>query len=309
MITENGKKVIETILGNDFLEHLEKSEVTGGLVKLNTLTALPPEEIKIALQIVPRTILSFLFANLRPKKENESCDLPLPFSPNSFLHVDKKGPDNYSGYIVDEGKKKIEFKHRSLPGIGLMLLTTFELYDLSLLDEVKNKQPEAKEQKLQDIIDERLQLHSLIQSVVDNKISQREAINKLITERLQSHIMSLNTEPQEHEEAEDDFQEEEYEEIVDKKSKLRQFIEDRNKTSLSQEDVEKSEINCPDCTAALYKKADNKISLCICYGDFYKKEIDIKKSQKTGEYRLKFPKSFDSENIEMLLEAIKNKGI
>lgn len=298
MFGEKDAKIVSSILGDDFIEELAKSEIGGGLIKLNTQTALDPEEIRIALQVVPRTVLSYLFAHLKYRPVNDIIDLDLPFAINAKLHLNKKGPDNYSGEIIKDGKKCYEIKHRSIPGIGLILLTTFELYDLSLLDEIKQtlpKEEDDKAEKLQDMIDSRLTMHRLVQDVVDKRLSEREAIDRLIKEKLHSHIMQVNT-PQEEEEPMEQT----------KKSKLREFLESREKKRDESFEMDKSEISCPDCGTSLHKNQEKSIKLCICYGDHMNKEIKIQK-QEDGKVKLKFPKSFDIDNIEMLLEAVKRK--
>ena len=288
----NNKQInlVKSILGDDIFEELEKSEIH----KLNTNTSLDPEEIKLALQIVPRYILSYLFAHLKHRATGDIIDLELPFA-DAQLHVNKQGPDNYRGEIYQDGKKVLEFLHRSLPSIGLLLLSTFELYDMALLDEVKEDgEASEKEEKLQDVIDERLSLNRLICDVVDKRISEREAIDKLIKDKLHEHIFTVSQ-----------IKEEEPMEQESKKNKLKSFLESREKRRVEHVELDKSEIHCPDCTTTLYKGEDN-IKLCICYGQYHNKHIKFEKTE-NGKVELKFPKSFDIDDVEMLLDALKNK--
>lgn len=280
--------LVKNILGDDIFDTLEKYEIH----KLSTQTVVDPVEIKTALQIVPRSILGWLFANLRNLELDKTTDIELPFC-DGILSIIKYSSDNYSGNILSKSDKKklVEFKYRSLPSIGLLILTTFELYDINLLDEIKEDKSE-KVEKLQDIIDERLSLHKLISDVVDKRISEREAINKLIHEKLHSHVTMVNIEQQE--------------EPMNKKSKLRSFLEARETKKDSIIQVDKSEIKCPDCDTTLYKGEDH-IKLCICYGNHINKKIKINKTENGA--KLKFPKKFDIENVEMLLDAIKGKSI
>lgn len=298
MLSDKDVLVITSILGDDIFEALKKSEISGGLYKPDTNTALDPSEIKIALEIVPRTILSFLMAHLKHKMVGEVCKVDLPFAPGAILECHKLGPDNYSGEIIKEGKKHATFKHRSLPGIGLIILTTFELYDLSQIDERKASEDNSKVEKLQEIIDGRLELHRLIKDVVDKRISERAAIDMLIRERLNNHILSAQGSDKESEE----------EEVpMDKKSKLKEFLESREKKRQEPVEMDKSEIHCPDCGSTLFKnESDKKIKLCICYGENMNKEIKFTKAE-GGKVKLKFPKTFDIENIEMLLDALKKR--
>jgi len=280
--------LVKSILGDDIFEELEKSAIH----KLNTNTAVEPEEIKVALQIVPRSVLSYLFQELKYKPTGDVCELDLPFAPAKVL-INKRGPDNYSGEIIKEGERVLRFENRSLPSIGLLLLTTFELYDLSLLDEIKkNPAPKNEVDKLQDIIDQRLSMTRMVQEVVDRKLSAREAIDRLIKEKLSHHMMFA-------------IKEEEHNPVEEKKSKLRQFLE--NKESRRQEhiDLDKKEVNCPDCSSTLYK-GDKFIKLCLCYGEYLNKEIKILKKE-DGRIQLKFPKKFNIDNVEMLLDALKKK--
>jgi hypothetical protein len=298
MFSDKDMNIITSVLGDEFVSDLKKSEVGGGLFKKTTKTVLDPAELKIALQIVPRTILSFLFAHLKHRHNGDVIDLPLPFAENALLHLNKKGPDNYNGEVIQNGEVLYEIKHRSIPGIGLILLTTFELYDLSLLEEVKQSREEQKEDcvtdKLQDMIDSKLMMHRFVQDVVDRRISEKEAIDKLVKERLHAHIMQVNT-PKVEEPME-----------ADKKSKLREFLESREQKREEAIELDKHEIHCLDCGSTLHNNNEPNLTLCICYGDFHNKTIKIKK-QETGKVKLKFPKSFDIDNVEMLLETLKNK--
>ena len=89
--------ILKNILGDDIFDVLKKYEI----YKPESKTALSPDEIKVALQIVPRTILNVLFAELKWLDKNESKDVDLNFlCSDSKLHVTKHVKDNYSGEIV-----------------------------------------------------------------------------------------------------------------------------------------------------------------------------------------------------------------
>ncbi|HLD91704.1 MAG TPA: hypothetical protein VI911_11955 [Patescibacteria group bacterium] len=295
---EKERNLIKRLLGEDILDKLEKSEISGGILKLNTNTVTDPNDIKIALQIVPRSVLSYLFMNLKDKQIGDIIDLDLPFA-EAKLHINKLSPDNYSGDLVKEGKKIAEFKYRSLPSIGLILMSSLELYDTDQLNRLGPADYQSdKAESLQNLIDERLKLYDLVHSVVDKKISEREAIKDLIHQRITSELfrpqITIAPQPEEPE--------------PDKKSKLKQFLEDRvNRAPVKEESIEmdKKEIKCPDCGGILCK-GDDKISPCICFGENMGKEIKVKKIE-NGRVKIKFPKDFGAENIEMLLEALKNK--
>jgi hypothetical protein len=302
-------KFITRILGKDFFEDLKKSELTGGIMKLNTNTATDMNEIRISLQIVPRTVLSYLFMHLKPKEVGAIIKLDLPFAENTQLYLNKMSPDNYSGEIIQKGKEIAKMKYRSLPGVGLILMSTLELYDIDQLNEIKgavqNKEVEEKESKLQEIINERLYLNNLISNVIEQKLSQRDAIKQLVEARLNQSIEKVN-EPVEEAEAEETEPEEIDIEIPkDKKGKLREFIEKRESKKVHiLNPLNKSEIKCPYCAKTLYNGTN--IKLCMCYGESRNKEITIQKNE-NGKIQLKFPKDIDIENIEMLLNMIKGK--
>jgi len=290
-------KIVKSILGKDIFDELKKSAI----YKPETKTALQPEEIRVALEIVPRAVLSFLFFNLKHLSANDIADLDIPWALGAKLHVNKLGADNYSGNITQEGKVKYEFYHRSLPSSVLILLSVFELYDLDKIEDLKKEPSEPEQQKidkLQDLIDQRLMMHNMIKDVVDKRISEREAIQKMIQARLHSHFESVQEKPEPKEETpmEDN-----------KKSKLRQFLDNLEKKRQESVEMDKSEDSkCPDCKTTIHKKESEEIIPCICYGEFMAKSIKIMKNV-DGTVKIKFPKNFDIENVEMLLEALRAK--
>ena len=299
MMKAKDVKIVKSILGDDIFAELKKSAI----YKPETKTALEPEEIRVALEIVPRSVLAFLFAHLKNRDVSEVIDLDLPWALNAKIHINKLGADNYSGEITKDGKKMYEFQHRSLPSIGLILLSVFELYDLDMLNEIKEKPAapavQSQIERLQDVIDERLTMHSLIRDVVDRRLSEREAIGRLIKEKLTAHIADVQEKIEESKEevpVEDG-----------KKSKLRQFLESREAKRQEPIEMDKSEnIKCPDCKGVLHKKDSSEIIPCVCYGEFMSKSIKMEKSA-DGKVKIKFPKSFSIDNIEMILDALKKQ--
>lgn len=308
------KEIIKSILGDDIFDDLKKYEI----YKPETKTVLDPVELRVALEIVPRSILSFVYNNLQPLSKGQNTTLELPFCVNGQLNVVKHGADNYNGDIVQDGKVLVSFLNRSLPSIGLIILTTFELYDLNhltkpaVLEEPQQKQLDFKLDKLQNLIDERLQLHALIKDVVDKRLSEREAINRLIQDRLHESVVESK---EENEELDKECLEESEEcgEPIDevlssdldivaknKKNKLKQFLDKRKQVG-----IYKKEIKCSDCKTVLYKSSHPKhLTLCVCYGQHRNTLIKVEK--KEGNFRLKFPKNFELENIEMLLDTLKH---
>lgn len=279
----NQVKFLKSVLGQDIMDVLAKSE----LYKPDTKTTVDPAEIKVALQIVPRTILTWLIVTLKPMRNGDSLEVDLPFAPGK-IHINKLGADVYSGEVYTEEHKKVyEFKYRSLPSVGLVLLSTFELYELPKEDLEVTQQVDTessnKLDSLQDLIDQRLKLNDIIRNVVDQKLSERDALQHMLFMKLKESFTKPEESP-----------------MTDKKLKLREFLDSRQKKT---EELDKSEIKCPDCTSTLFKSGDSHIKCCICYGEHRNKEIKFEKNE--SGVKLKFPKTFDQENIEMLLDCLK----
>jgi len=285
------KALIKNLLGDDIFEVLEKSQI----YKPTTDSVVDIEDTKIGLQIVPRAILSFLFNRLKHMPGTGNAKVDFPFAEDAYMEVNKHGPDNYSGEIIQHGKVLTSFKYRTIPGIGLVVLSSFELYDINILKEQEEKKEDHS--KLQEIIDERIRLRELIELVVDKKLSQAEAMRNIIREKIHSFL----TEKRYAEESESkqrlEAQSQQHEEINEAeqyKQEMRKELGDMNKNS---------NINCPDCESNIYKSNDNKMTCCICFGEYMNKTIKIKKNE--SGYSLKFPKDFGAYNVKNLLKTIK----
>ena len=87
--------------------------------------------------------------------------------------------------------------------------------------------------------------------------------------------------------------------------KLKEFLAKRERKRQSSFKMKANTIMCPDCKGVLFK-GEKKITLCLCYGEHYGKDIKMHKTE-DGNVKLDFPKKFTIDNIEMLHEAIKNK--
>lgn len=175
-------KLIKSILGQDFFEVLEKNY---DIYKPATRTVTGIDEMYIGLRIVPRAIMSFLMSNISDLKRHTSKEIVLPFAPQSKMTINKVDNDSYSGQIYVDEKKINDFQYRSIPGVGLVLMTTFELYQVEDLKEVKQKEEETFDvSKLQDLIDERLAMYALVDKVVNEKLAQRDAVDILMKEKL-----------------------------------------------------------------------------------------------------------------------------
>lgn len=275
---------LKKLFGEGGLKKLEKAEI----FKPQTGTATDLKDIQIGLQIVPRYVLSFLF-QFKELEDGGSKERFIPWEPKSSILINRLGPDIYSGYIVRDGKKVVNFEYRSLPAVGIIVMSTFELYDTAMLREIKtdsiyveNDNRAEKESKIQEIIDERLRIHSLINEVVEQKISRYNAINQLIAEKALI--------------AEEKYEPKKEEKEMGKKLKLKEYLEKKNN--------ELKSIKCPDCDTEIYKSEDDYVKCCICYGEFKDKNIKVMKGQ--NGVKLHFPKNFEEENILMLIEALNN---
>jgi hypothetical protein len=345
-------KAIKSTLGQDFFEELKKGDV----LKIHSNVATSVDEMAIGLKIVPRMVMTFLMSNLTHLPVGGNINIALPFTPNAYLQVTKMDRDNYTGHIYAAGKKVNEFSNRSIPGLGLVLMTTFELYNLDEHTEFKQKEEESFDtKKLQELIDQRLFLHNLVNKVVEEKIAPREAIDSLVKERVSQALSKLKLEkPKQHKstsvpqeiqpsETKRKISEEEIAFIVDAKENKQMTWDEialnyntkfkQNKSSenvkknyqrykhILEQDVKKSEdkksaikniapsimmknqkISCPDCGTSLYDH-NKSITLCICYGEDWGKDIKIKKSE--NNIKMVLPKNIDKENLEMLLNTLK----
>ena len=374
----SGDSFLKKALGEDFFESLQKVEI----YKPGTRTTIDHEEIRTALQIVPRTLISFLVNHLSPLKvgENKRIQLPLNEGP-IWLNATKLERDVYIGSIERDGKIITEFKFRSIPGIGLIIMSAFELYDINkLIDPPKVE--ESISSKVQALINERLVMHDIVSQVVDKTMAEREALNKLMLMRLTDELSATKEELERervrlagcgvaalggatgdndvkpgdygHSASFDDVKrlydqndkarkgianiariqaedpnskEDEYarglanglavaDAVVNNKEpnfvdapkkgsqKLKNFIENRKKPKeFSIQMVKGETVRCPDCGNALI--SGEVFTGCICLGDDRERKVYIKKSE--DGIKIRFGKSWDAENIEMLLEVLRRK--
>lgn len=333
-----GDSFLKKALGEDFFESLQKSFE---IYKPGTRTTLDPEEMKTALQIVPRTLMSFLVNHLSPLKvgDNHRTELPLQES-GVFLNVTKLERDQYIGSIEKAGKIITDFKFRSIPGIGLVIMSAFELYDINkLIDPPKVEEDVSA--KVQTLINERLAMHDIVSQVVDKTMAEREALNKLMLMKLTDELNATRDELERervrlagagaaaigyakdvkpgdygHSASLDDVNR-----LYDEKERLRKenevlksnmkgsqklksFIEGRKKPQEFSIEMAKGEhVNCPDCGKNIF---DGQVFAgCICLGDDRERKVFIKKSD--DKISVRFSKGWDAENIEMLLEILRRK--
>lgn len=296
---------LKKTLGKDFLESLTKTE----LWKPGTRSVTDLQDIHLGLKLVPRTMMSFLIKELGPMKDGEHKDIDLPLEGNCRLRVDKHGPDVFSGDLECENKKITEFKFRSIPGVGLVIMSNFQLYDLSELDKESPKHVDhSMEEKLQRMIDERLELHSLVSRVVDKKLSERDAIQQLVLAKLSGEVNRKPEESQKIQKLEERKEELKAEnKKLKKKLALNEFLEERKKKLHKKEypvSMSKSEnVSCPDCGQDIFKNF--VYSGCVCMGDDMDKKLYLTKSE--DGVKVRFGKGWDPENIEMLLEVLRGR--
>jgi hypothetical protein len=325
--------LLKSILDDEFLETLAKS---ADLYKIGSNSVLDPEEIRIGLKVVPRAVMSMLISELTPMQINSHKDIKLPFGDSAYMSANKNAADDYTGSVYSGNKLVYDFKNRSIPGLGIILLSTFELYDLEKLSESQNsaiensEEKEDSDKKIQKLIDERMELHSLVSRVVEDKIMHREALHRLMMAKLNDALKSSPVQKASEEQftaikppimsppgpqmrgdekpievtAKDVIKKES---APKKGSPLKQFLERKKKPKSKEYQIEvaKSEqINCPDCAQPIFGGAFG-FSPCICYGPDQNRKVWIKKNE--DGVSIRFSKSWSPENIEMLLDMLRKR--
>jgi hypothetical protein len=316
-------------LGEDFLESLSKSEIW----KPGTKSVNDIEDMRIGLKIVPRVIMTFLIRELAPMTIGENKEVAIPGVDSAILQVTKFERDQYSGQITQHNKKVTEFKFRSIPSLGIVLMSAFELYQVDEL----HREPTSEDAsaKIQRMIDERLALHDLIGKVVDKKIMEREAVHQLVLTKLTETLKAMEGQQKTAEKIADitkiahqSANSGEYfrgmangMEVADcianekepnfvpappqkKVRPLQEFLEKRQKKTEFSVVMAKGEtVTCPDCGKNIFD--GTAFSGCVCLGDDMEKKVFIKKSE--DGIKVRFGKGWDKENIEMLLETLRKK--
>ena len=93
---------LKNLLGQDFLETLEKTE----LYKPGTRTTVDPEEIRIAMKVVPKAIMALLVKELIPMSIGEYKEFSIFVGNNAILKANKTEKDCYNGEIIENNKKR-----------------------------------------------------------------------------------------------------------------------------------------------------------------------------------------------------------
>ena len=304
--------LLKSILDDEFLGTLAKS---ADLYKIGSNSVLDPEEIRIGLKVVPRAVMSMLISELSPMTINSSKDIQLPFGKYAYIRTNKNAADDYTGSVYNDNKLVYSFQNRSIPGLGIIILSTFELYDVEELA-VPPKHDDLVAQKVQKLIDERMELHSLVSKVVEDKMSQREAMHKLVMDKLGE---SLKAEESQHlapssphlpvssqQVTPIDLKPKDIvkkEESAKKGSPLKDFMaRKKNKPKKYFVEMAKSEtVECDSCGQKIF--GEGSFSGCICFGENMGSKIWIKKSEEGFEF--KFSRNWTADNVELLLETLR----
>jgi len=307
---KNAKTFLDKTLGSDFLESLGTSLSKSEVYKQGTRTVTDTDDLFQGLQIVPRALLSLLVRELSPMQIGETKEIRIPGKEDTIVSATKHERDSYSGQVIQNNVKINDFLHRSLPGLGLVLMTMLELYDFEDLEK-KPSIHQDKQAQVQKIIDDRMQLHSLVNQVVDGKMLQRDAINQLLMSKLTQLLHEHEQIKEDHKEIMAEAPKEKSPVVIvlkpQKKSlPLASFVENRKKKLTKKEflvDICKGETReCPDCGHTVFDGSG--LSSCICFGD--SKKVFLKKTE-TG-IKLSFSRQWDAENISMLLEVLRSKS-
>jgi hypothetical protein len=306
--------LLKNILDDEFLENLAKS---ADLYKIGSNSVLDPEEIRIGLKVVPRAVMSILINELVPMEVNAHKDIQLPFGKVAYVRVNKNAADDFTGSVYSDNKLVYDFKNRSIPGLGIILLSTFELYDMEELA-TPQKDDDIVARKVQKLIDERMELHSLVSRVVEDKMAQREAIHKIMMAKLNDAIATKSasipsiatqspnivTIPQKPLDLKN-------EDIVKKEaalkkgSPLKDFLDRKKKPKEHHVEMTKSEVvDCDSCGQTIF--GDGGFSGCLCFGQDMGRKIWIKKSD--NDVQLRFSRGWSEDNIEMLLETLRGRN-
>ena len=292
---------LKKTLGEDFASSLTKFE----LYKPGTRTTIDHEELRTALQIVPRAVMSFLIRELAPMNIGDSKEMKIPVEKGATLHVTKMEHDVYNGKIafddnnVATKRSPVDIMYRSIPGIGLIIMSTFELYSVDKLVEEHPAVPKDMSSAVQRMVDERMDLHSLVNKVVDKKLMERDALQQLVLARI-THAMEKPVTPPPEKPKEEDKPELEAQKY--KGSPLKKFLEGHKKKKPKEFHVQmmKGEtVDCPDCGGQIFKSG--AFAGCVCL-DSADKKVYIKKSE--DGVKIRFGRGWDPESIESLLEIL-----
>jgi regulator of replication initiation timing len=301
-MAKNSESFLKKTLGDDFLESLGTDLSKSEIYKPGSRTITDTNDLYQGLKIVPRVLLNLLIRELSPMQIGDTKEIKIPMAEDAMIRTTKHERDSFSGEVLQRNVKLVDFLHRSIPGLGLVLLSILELYNIEDLDK-ESPIDNDQEARIQRLVDERLQMHSLVNQVVDGKLLQRDAVQQLLMSR-------LNEMSQEHSQIKKEHQEIKEENkptivILEPKKKVRplhNFVENRKNKKEHFIKMEKSEtVSCSDCGQDIF--SEGVYSGCICFGE--SKKLRVKKSE--DGYVIRFGRDWDIENIEMLLEVLRDK--
>ena len=305
---KNSSDLIKSMLGETFLEDLAKFD----MVNIKTDTVISHEELADAYKVVPRAVMTWLISVLTPMMQGDSQDIDLPFerTAGAKMSVTKIANDVYSGEFYKDGKKLGRFMYRSIPGIGLVLLTAFELYDIDnliapsnghaqapVVEDKKDTNPDLYQQ-VGKMIAERMALKNLIDQGVDNKMAQRDAVEKLFLLRMSDEVRK-----QKEETAVEDEPKAAPAEAPKKELKLGNFLKNKKEKFFKITMAKSEVIQCPDCGFDIFNETG--FSGCVCYGEDRKSKITLIKTE--DGVKISFSKNWDKENILMLLKVLQGR--
>lgn len=308
-MSSGAKFFLDKLLGQDFMKSLDSNLSKSEIYHPNTRTVSDISDIKDGLQIVPRAIMAFLIKELAPMEMNDHKELDLPIEGGGKISVNKVDRNAYTGFLEHDNKKMVDFISRTIPSLGIVIMSTFELYDVDqLFDKKKDKSQDEMTAKVQQMIDERLNLHSIVSQIVDKKLLERDSIKQLIHAKINDSILS-EKKPKDTVSIAVPITEDGMIKKEDKPKKkgspLKEFLEDRSKKPKKNEHiiemVKSEQINCPDCGHGIFD--GHAFSSCICYGDNGK--VFLKKTE--NGLKIRFGKNWDVDSIEMLLEVLRGK--
>jgi hypothetical protein len=297
---KNLGEVVNSMFGEQFLEKLTKNAEIA-IHKPLAAYGINGSEIAQSLNVIPRAVMSWLVLNILPMKVGDSLNRPLdPIDPLVQFNVQKIDRDLYNGTLEKGGKEITRFKNRTLPGIGLVIMSTLELYKPEDLQNMP-EQPAPVAAACQHSINHEMLLRDSAKAGLFSQLTYEEILKlRIKTEielaRLKTEIEAMRNISAPVVPAEPVAQ------------KLRRFLENR--------DIEKSErtfeiilaksenSSCADCGQPIC--VNGKLIGCLCLGDQRNDKIFLKKTEKGTQ--IKFSKSWDIENIELMLDILKRRN-
>lgn len=133
-------KLAKAVLGDSLYGALTKA-----IVKLPTRTVVDITEAHDALQIAPKSVMTFLMKETQDMEDGGAKEIKVPFGENVMMLLNKMTADQYTGHFVKDGKIIHQFQHASIPQLSSHILSVFELYDESPANESNSSSETSKE--------------------------------------------------------------------------------------------------------------------------------------------------------------------